>query len=300
MTTTPTTPPVTAADNAARLHEIAAAIHTTTVLFGDAYAGQDTAKTAFEVAAGESGLARDTVMRQLALLADAGQWTERDIDAAVPLALKKGNAETPKTVATFIGECKVAMHPKSRTWVDFLLNLRDETWTAEADAFKADKSTPRPVAKAFSRRYHAGMAMLREAIKGNYLDTTAAVINLAEQNDPDLVPKRQAAAIADIVAKLNVIYSNFPDDDVKAAADTLIAVTEATLAEARAAAKVATNVPSASLAPIPPVVAARVAAAKAEPAPATIEDEDPMDAIDKLLDGDGVPNLELTDLAHAA
>jgi hypothetical protein len=138
-----------------------------------------------------------------------------------------------KTLQTFSGEAKRAMHPAVRDDFADILAVRDEAWQAEVDALAIDKAAPCPIKKWAKRRYHALVYLLREAADGNWLTTTDEVVAYATANDPDLNAEKMFAKVESLREQLQELYATFPVDDFGVAIDALNEVTKAHMEVAR-------------------------------------------------------------------
>lgn len=176
---------------------------------------------------------RESIMVALANLSQVGQWSEREVSAAAAKAAGMTNNKDDKSLSTFIGETKRAMHPHVRAHVPTLIDLRDTVWTTETEAKTLDKDAPAPLRKAFSRQYHLLIAMFGEAQEGNVFEDAASVIAFAELNDPSLDYKKVHKRLGKIKADLAAFYHDFPVDDIQLCVDTLNEVTEKALKAAR-------------------------------------------------------------------
>lgn len=177
---------------------------------------------------------REDIMIALAGLSQKGQWSEREVSAAAARAASMTNSKEDKSLATFIGETKRAMHPLVRSHVPSLIDLRDVAWDAETEASNLDKkNTPTPLRKAFARKYHMLITMFGEAQEGNIFEDTASVIAFAELNDPSLDYKKVHKRLAKIKEDLAKFYHDFPVDDIQLCVDTLNEVTEKALKASR-------------------------------------------------------------------
>ncbi len=229
---------------------------------------------------------REETMGKLASLAAAEGWTVPDINTAASMAcgVAVSNESLPKSVATFVGEAKRAMHPDVRAVFPRLAALRSEVWATEKEVRKADKTARAPLMEACAREYHALVQMCGAVIDGATFNSTTDVIAWAEARDPAMDPKKQADKIASILDQLAAISNTFPDQDLLAGIDTLKAINAEALAKARAdllgrdEARLAAH----PLAPVPTVVAERVEAATASPnehdTAADVVSVDPLDA----------------------
>lgn len=202
---------------------------------------------------------REVIMGDLAILASQGAWSVKDVDAAAKMACGDaiGNEALPKSVATFVGEARRAMHPDVRDRFPTLVKLRDEVWEVEKAERKADKDAKTPLMSAFARSYHALVGMMGAVIDGTHSFVVASdVVAFAEARDPAMDPKKQADKIASILDQLAAISNTFPDQDLLAGIDTLKAINAEALAKARAdllgrdEARLAAH----KLAPVPTVV----------------------------------------------
>jgi hypothetical protein len=180
--------------------------------------------------------ARELVMQNLALAAMQGKWTEGEVDRAIRVAVTMSNAETPKSIVTFMGETRRAMHPNVRIRFADLVKVRNAVWDEEEMARMIARLTKTeahtPVRKAFVRKYHALAALMGEAEKGIY-HTATTFVTFAESRDPDFNVDRQAKAVAMMMRELGIIAGRFPDSDLAAAVDFLGKVTKQSLEAAR-------------------------------------------------------------------
>lgn len=167
---------------------------------------------------------REQVMGNLADLATAGNWSTQDIDAAATMVCAKGgagNSDLPKTVQTFIGEAKRAMHPAVRQDFAEIVAIRDAAWQDEVDTLARDKKAPAPIKKAFARKYHLLVTLLGEGAKGTCPASTAEVIEFAKRRDPDIDADKAFKVLERIKEQLGTMAGNFPDQDLVAAVDVL-------------------------------------------------------------------------------
>jgi hypothetical protein len=217
-----------------RSHTIANAIRAALEPMTSADALRDEANEALNGAKLEAVNARELVMGKLAELAGQGAWTTQEIDVAAVVMAKQSNAELPKSIATFVGEAKRAMHPDVRDEFANILEVRNEAWDAEELARSIDKKAPSPIKKAFARKYHVLITLLGEAAKGHWLTTVDEVTAFAQARDPDVDADKALKALTKLREQLATIAANFPDADVVSAADMLTKiVTAKQLQEAR-------------------------------------------------------------------
>ena len=221
----------------AALRDMAAKIRSTVSPILDKDAASTEAREAATTASQAATTQREIVMAELALLASAGAWSVKDVDAAAKMACGDaiGNEALPKSVATFVGEARRAMHPDVRDRFPTLVKLRDEVWEVEKAERKADKDAKTPLMSAFARSYHALVGMMGAVIDGTHSFVVASdVVAFAEQRDPAMDPKKQADKIAAMLDQLAAISNTFPDQDLLAGIDTLKAINAEALAKARA------------------------------------------------------------------
>jgi hypothetical protein len=218
--------------------------------------------------------ARETVLRNLAAAAHAGDWTQAEIGLGAALMAKQSNAELPKSIATFIGEAKSAMHPDVREYFDSIVAIRDGAWLAEAEAKEIDKAAPQPIKKLVKRKYHLLTRMMGEGIKGNWLTTIDKVVEFCSDRDPDLNAETVYKQLEKLRVELGKMVVGFPDNDLVAAVDTLNKVQLQDLVAARAE-KLGEDAPAAKPHPLANATRPNVApASAARPTPAATVVED--------------------------
>lgn len=178
--------------------------------------------------------AREATMAELARLSLAGGWTEPEIKLAASAASKGNKVKADKAVETFMGEARMAMDPKIRHQFATLMDIRDVAWGAEQDALAADKDTPAPIRKAFKRKYHFLMAVLREVKStGDTPDGVDDLVEWAKSKDPDLNAANIKKRLTAIVEQLTVFNGDFPNSDIESCIGFLNDITEAQLVQAR-------------------------------------------------------------------
>lgn len=227
---------MTATNRLDELKSIAAKIRMTVSPIMDADQARDAARTIANDLAQGATTKREQVMGELAALSLAGAWSEADIKAAAQMACGTAvsNESLPKSIATFVGEARRAMHPKVRGIFPSLAALRSEVWADEKLMRKADKECKAPLMDACIREYHALNQMMGAVIDGTTFTSARDVIAWAEAKDPALDPKKQADALEAMLAKLAAMAAIFPDPDLLAAVDSLRPVGAEALKAARA------------------------------------------------------------------
>ena len=220
--------------DAAQINDIARQIRGAVLPILQADSDTKDAKEAAQNASQQGVSVREDIMLALAALSQKGQWSEREVSAAAARAASMSNSKDDKSLATFIGETKRAMHPLVRSHVPSLIDLRDAAWDAETEAWNLDKkNTPTPLRKAFVRKYHMLITMFGEAAEGNVFEDTASVIAFAEAHDPSLDYKKVHKRLAKIKSDLAAFFHDFPVDDIQLCVDTLNEVTEKALKQSR-------------------------------------------------------------------
>lgn len=256
-----------------RLSDIARAMHAALAPMLSADLARDAANEDLTAAKGEAVNAREGIMGVLAGAAAAGAWSAKEIEAAAKMAGQLGtNAETPKAVATFLGEAKRAMHPDVREEFADIVAVRNEAWDGEQGAKALDKDTATPIKKAFQRKYHLLVTLLGEAGEGRFYTTADEVRAFAVSRDPDHDPEKVARRLEKIREQLEAFVVDFPVQDITDCVEFLRAIGEEELVAARHAKLGSTPAPKpekptrpAKPAPVKPV-ATVVAAAEVEPA----------------------------------
>lgn len=242
------------------------------------------ARDASTEASAKHTVSRETIMAELAKLSQGGQWTSGEVKHASQVAANLSNNESEKALATFIGQCKLAMAPKVRAYVGDFLALRDLAWEAEKAAYAIDDETPTPLKKAFARGYHVFVALMSAAEDGRVIDSVPELLAFAEERDPDHDPKKIHKRLTRIADELAAFNRDFPNSDIQLCVETLNEITEAQLI--KSAVPRERSAYAGPLAPIPPVVAARVDAQPQEAASEAPKDEEEKDnpTIDLLED----------------
>lgn len=232
MTVTVTPNTQSAAD---RLRGIGVSIRSALSPVFDSNTAKSEAQEAFQDANSADNNTREGTILTLAKLAAAEAWTKADIDAGVRFALDSGNAKLPKSVETYAGQAKVAMHPKARDHVSHLFQVGNAAWEIEVEIVKATKDKSQALlARTFSRKFHMLMQMCGAAAEGVVIGSIEQLTQFAEAKDPQFDAKRQAASVLATIETLTAIYANFPLDDIKAAIDVLSDVNAERLKEIRA------------------------------------------------------------------
>lgn len=192
------------------------------------------AKALNEAGDGKAVNAREQVLGALADAATAGDWTVAEVNMGAVLMAKQSNAELAKSISTFIGECKAAMHPDVREGFANIVLFRNAAWEAEEIAKAVDKSAAQPIKKLHKRKYHLLTFIMREGIKGNWLTTVEEISDHAIVHDPDLDAKVSFKQLEKLRAELAKLAINFPDPDLAAGLDTINKVMLPHLEAARA------------------------------------------------------------------
>lgn len=250
MATAKTTTPL----DQARVTQIAQSIRGAVTPFLGANSAKVDAQTAANDASKAEVSLREAIMITVADLSQQGQWTESEVSAAAARAASMSNSDTEKSLATFIGETKRAMHPSVRAHVPALVNLRDLCWTSETEMVKADKTAPKPLRKAFARQYHMLIAIFGEAQSGRILTTAEDVMRFAEASDPDLDLDKVKARLDRIREQLAAFYHDWPVDDIQVCVDALNEIDKKALRSSRRAIEVVPAVVADSPQVIPAVV----------------------------------------------
>jgi hypothetical protein len=228
MATKPTKPAL----DPERIRALASAIRSavTPILAADETRGE--AQEALNEAAQGASSLRESIMVKLAEMSANNAMTWTEIEVSARNAAEIGN-KAEKSIVTFIGECKNAMHPDVRMYASDLVSLRNEAWDAEVASKKLDKDAPTPIKKAFVRKYHCLAGLFKAAKEGVLLTTEADLIAYAEARDPDLDIDKVFARLEKIRSQLQEFHADFPDDDVGSCAELLGRITKKDLTAAR-------------------------------------------------------------------
>lgn len=224
-----------ASASAGRVQDIARQIRGAALPFLGTDASRKDAADASQLAATHHTNNREGIMSELALLSQAGQWSSGEVKGAAKIAADmSAKIETEKAMATFIGECKRAMHPKVRAYVSDMIAVRDLAWEAERAAYAEDKDTPTPLKKAFSRGYHCLIAMFGETEENSRVfDSVGELLAFAAERDPDLDLDKVKKRLARIRDQLAGFYADWPVDDIQVCIDALNEVDAKALRNAR-------------------------------------------------------------------
>lgn len=225
----------TTSPNSARVATIAQAIRNACVPFLGANTAKGDARLAFQDASKAETSLREQIMLSVADLSQAGRWTPGEIAQAAAKAAAMSNSASEKALANFIGETKRAMDPNVRAHVPALVNLRDLCWNTETEMLTADKSSPKPLRKAFVRQYHMLIRMFAEAQKGRVFTKASDVIAWAKECDPDLDLDKVMARLERIKGELSAFYSDWPVDDIRVCVAALGDVDQKALKTSRSA-----------------------------------------------------------------
>jgi hypothetical protein len=185
----------------------------------------------------ESGMGlREQIMASVARLSHEGQWTAREVDAGCKAAAGMINDKaSEKTLATFISQVKNAAHPLVASRYEAITTVVNDAWAAETEQLGIDKSSPAPLRKAFSRKFHALISVFVATTKGeNPANNVDSLISFASERDPDLAADKVAKRIGAIINDLLAIHVDFPDVVLQTVAEALSNITEKTLEKSRA------------------------------------------------------------------
>jgi hypothetical protein len=181
---------------------------------------------------------REGTLRTLAELSTQNAWTAQQVDKGAALVAEANNgAKLPASVKTFANELRVVMQPGTREAFPSIMDAALAVW-ADEDLAKAlnGKDADMPARKAWKRRYHVVMSATQALpTRGRLLDAPDLITAYARECDPDIKADKAAKRIKAMMDELSTIALNFPEQDVKAAFDTLSKVKVETLEAARAA-----------------------------------------------------------------
>lgn len=221
-----------AKDAANRLAHIAQQIRGAVLSIQEPDEERDAAKGLLDTARTKSVNVRESIMCTLAVMSLKGDWAEGEIDSATKMAAAMSNNKADKSIGTFIGEARRAMHPHVRSYVNELVTLRDTVWAAEDTEAELAKASNAPVPmlpahKAFARKYHMLQQMFREYVEGGCSFTTVGdVIEWSEGRNPDFDAAKILARLKTIRKQLEAFHADWPVDDLSAVIDSLKLVGE--------------------------------------------------------------------------
>lgn len=215
----------------ARVSQIATAMHGICAGLSSDLDSQNEAKDAVTKAGEVANGTRERIMLAVSEASVQGSWFSEEVKAAVPMAVAKVNSlDSAKAIATFIGECKRAAHPLVRDHVSALLSIRNQAWDEEATL---SKDFPKPVQKAFKRRYHAFIAAMTAVEDGVVISTAEDLTNYARGRDPDHNVDSVFKRLTKIREDLAAFAVDFPVEDIQMVVETLAKVSKPDLVLAR-------------------------------------------------------------------
>ena len=178
--------------------------------------------------------AREAMLITVAKISADAQLTKGDVDRVATLVANQNNdKDRKKTIATLCAEIKNAAHPSVRNHVPSLVSEINDAWAIEQEAFKADKSAPRPLAALFKRRYHVMTGVFKQVAMGNLLLTGDAIVAYARANDPNLDAEKIHKRLASLIGQLQDFHHDFAHEDIGLAIDVLTKITAPELAKVR-------------------------------------------------------------------
>ena len=184
----------------------------------------DTAKKAGDTEVSQ----RETVMGALAAFSVSQSLSVSDIKAVSKKVVSAFNDKaTQRTIETFMGECKHAMHPKVRARFVTITRLRDQCWDSEVDLTKVDSDAATPMKNAFKRKYHMLTSLCGAVEDDLQVVTPEDVLQHAER----IIAERRADCekahkrVAKVIAEIQAIYQDYPLDDLTSAIQSLQDVT---------------------------------------------------------------------------
>jgi hypothetical protein len=173
---------------------------------------------------------RERIMRSVADLADAEDWSKAEIDEAIArLKAQRNENKLPTTVNTFVSEMGIAMREGVRSDIHHIMSACDDAWAAEtamlehAKGAKAADKPETPFRKAFKRRYHFLTSIMRQASEGEaHYVSQGALLAYAAECDPDNNAKKLAKRIETATEALAAVNELLLDvEDLDKALDTL-------------------------------------------------------------------------------
>jgi hypothetical protein len=260
------------------VQEIAAQIHQACVAITQPYAVQTQAKQDLDGASTALTNVRLGVCRNIAKLAHDNDWDDAYLDDAVKLAQAtpgSNDAQTKKAVEVFCSQVKACARPRVRGNFATIADAIAHAWAIEKQAMALAKdkkeTADTPLRKFVSREYEMVLRACREINEGKTgLKITCAedVFAWARENDPDFDAERVAKRLKALAVALHEFYQNFPSAKVNDAKQAIASIAAVDLVAARNAMLAAENAKRQAipLAPIPPVIQARIDAPSAEPA----------------------------------
>lgn len=161
-------------------------------------------------------------MVTLARISQDNQLTVNEVLSASKVAAgMSAGIEKEKAMATFIGQATLAMKPKVRGYVQAMVHVRDMAWDAEDLALQEDKTAPKPLHKAFARRYHCLFAMFKLADEGRVIETPRELIMVAHERDPDFDIEKVEKRLKAIAKELHGFWQDWPVDDIQSCIEVL-------------------------------------------------------------------------------
>lgn len=160
-------------------------------------------------------------------------WASDDVQDAIKAALNARNSKN-STVNTFAGELRLAARREVRGHVARFFQTATAAFADEdaraAAAKEAKQPVDTPLRTAFSRAYHAAMAMARAAADGKIIDAGALTeFALATIHARQINFKRVKARLDNIRKELAGFHADFPVDDIEACVELLGTIGEGDL-----------------------------------------------------------------------
>jgi hypothetical protein len=118
--------------------------------------------------------AREKLLVALAGAAAQHNWTGDEITDGVDAAVAAQNDKKNTSLNTFAAEVRKAMRPAVRGHVQALFDLATKAWDAEGELEKGD---PKPLRKAFARKYHLVVGPLFDRALASDVPTEISELN---------------------------------------------------------------------------------------------------------------------------
>jgi hypothetical protein len=205
--------------------------------FSDIAGQQKVANDALVEASNATNSKREALLRGAAQIAFASNWVDDACDGAVDVALAARNDQKSATLKTFASQLRLAMHSQVRQVLPSIFDLGTAAWDKEREAVAANDEAPQPLAKAFRRRTHMLVTLLRQVREhGASFPDQESIVRFGMASDPTKDDAKIAAKLKAMRKVFSAFHAEFPVEAFKSIDAFLGKIDAKTLREARDAA----------------------------------------------------------------